>query len=120
MRAAAITRPERGADAGRRTGFRGKAARRAGEEPAAARRPATPGRSSVILDEEDEEESLGALGKALKEVGDDDLLALARARAQVVRDWLAGEGGVPGERVFVLEPKVEALGEGGEVQFSLR
>ena len=45
---------------------------------------------------------------------------LARARAQAVRDWLAGEGGVPGERIFVLEPKVEALGEGGEVQFSLR
>ena len=43
---------------------------------------------------------------------------LARARAQVVQDWLAG-GGVS-ERVFVLEPKVEALGEGGEVQFSLR
>lgn len=61
-----------------------------------------------------------ALMRANAKVGDDDLLALARARAQVVRDWLAGEGGVPGERVFVLEPKVEALGEGGEVQFSLR
>ncbi|MFN0145590.1 MAG: DNA-directed RNA polymerase subunit alpha [Dehalococcoidia bacterium] len=44
---------------------------------AAARRPA-PRQSAVILDEEDEEQSLGALGKALKEalkeVGDDDLL----------------------------------------------
>jgi outer membrane protein OmpA-like peptidoglycan-associated protein len=53
-------------------------------------------------------------------VGDDDLHGLARARAQAVRDWLVGEGGVPGERVFVLEPKVEALGDGGQVQFSLR
>ena len=61
-----------------------------------------------------------ALLRANAQVGDDDLLALARARAQAVRDWLAGEGGVPGERIFVLEPKVEALGEGGEVQFSLR
>jgi hypothetical protein len=37
-----------------------------------------------------------------------------------VRDWLAGEGKVPGERIFVLEPKVEAAGEAGQVQFSLR
>lgn len=61
-----------------------------------------------------------ALLRANAQVGDDDLLALVCARAQAVRDWLAGEGGVLGERVFVLEPKVEALGEGGEVQFLLR
>ncbi len=44
----------------------------------AQRRPGTVRTSSVILDEEDEEQSLGALGKALKEalkeVGEDDLL----------------------------------------------
>ena len=42
------------------------------------RRPTAVRTSSVILDEDDEEQSLGALGKAqkeaLKEVGDDDLL----------------------------------------------
>lgn len=53
-------------------------------------------------------------------VGDNELRALAQQRAQAVRDWLAGEGGVPGERIFVLEPKVEAAGENGQVQFSLR
>ena len=40
-----------------------------------------------------------------------------RRTATACRD-LHGERS--GERVFVLEPKVEALGEGGEVQFSLR
>ncbi|MFT3758563.1 DUF748 domain-containing protein [Thauera sp.] len=53
-------------------------------------------------------------------VGDNELRALAQRRAQAVRDWLAGEGGVPGERIFVLEPKVEAAGDSGQVQFSLR
>ena len=52
--------------------------------------------------------------------GDAELRALAQQRAQAVREWLVGEGAVPGERIFMLEPKVEAAGEGGQVQFSLR
>ena len=54
------------------------------------------------------------------EVSEQDLRALAQQRAQAVRDWLAEAGKVPGERIFVLEPKVEAAGEAGQVQFSLR
>ncbi len=61
-----------------------------------------------------------ALMRANVEVGDAELRALAQQRAQAVREWLVGEGAVPGERVFVLEPRVEALGDGGQVHFSLR
>lgn len=61
-----------------------------------------------------------ALMRANVKVGDAELRALAQQRAQAVREWLAGEGAVPGERIFVLEPKVEAVAEGGQVQFSLR
>ena len=61
-----------------------------------------------------------ALMRANVKVGDAELRALAQQRAQAVREWLAGEGAVPGERIFVLEPKVEAAAEGGQVQFSLR
>ena len=61
-----------------------------------------------------------ALMRANVKAGDAELRALAQQRAQAVREWLAGEGAVPGERIFVLEPKVEAAGEGGQVQFSLR
>ena len=61
-----------------------------------------------------------ALILANTEVGDQSLLALAQQRGQAVRDWLVNEGKVAGERIFVLEPKLEAGGEGGQVQFSLR
>jgi len=53
-------------------------------------------------------------------VGDGELRALAEQRAQAVKNWLTVEGQVPGERIFLLEPKVEAVAEGGQVQFSLR
>lgn len=53
-------------------------------------------------------------------VGDADLRALAEQRAQEVKNWLTTEGKVPAERVFLLAPKVEAIAEGGQVQFALR
>ncbi|HRP23889.1 DUF748 domain-containing protein [Thauera sp.] len=61
-----------------------------------------------------------ALMRASVQVGDEELRGLAQQRAQAVRAWLAAEGQVPGERVFVLEPKVEPVGEAGQVQFGLR
>ncbi|MBN8443106.1 MAG: DUF748 domain-containing protein [Thauera sp.] len=61
-----------------------------------------------------------SLMAANTKVSDADLRALAQQRAQEVKNWLTTEGQVPGERIFVLEPKVEAIAEGGQVQFSLR
>lgn len=61
-----------------------------------------------------------ALMAANTPVSDTDLRALAQQRAQEVKNWLTSVGQVPGERIFVLEPKVEAIAEGGQVQFSLR
>ena len=40
--------------------------------------------------------------------GDSEMRDLAERRAAAARDWLVGQGGVPGDRMFVLEPKVEA------------
>ena len=61
-----------------------------------------------------------ALMLANTALGERDLHALAQQRAQTVRDWLVGEGQVVGERIFVLEPKVEAAADAGQVQFALR
>jgi hypothetical protein len=45
---------------------------------------------------------------------DQDLLLLANARAQVVKEWLVENGGVSAERLFLTTPRVgdEALAEG--------
>lgn len=61
-----------------------------------------------------------ALLLANLKVGDEELRGLARRRAQAVREWLTSAGEVAGERVFVLEPKVEPAADGGQVQFALR
>ncbi|GAB1719608.1 MAG: Protein of unknown function DUF748 [Nitrosospira sp.] len=56
--------------------------------------------------------------------GDSEMRDLAERRAVAARDWLVGQGGVPGDRVFVLEPKVEAEADGKKsvsyAEFSLR
>jgi hypothetical protein len=56
--------------------------------------------------------------------GDSEMRDLAERRAVASRDWLVGQGGVSGDRVFVLEPKIEAE-EGSKksvshAEFSLR
>lgn len=63
-----------------------------------------------------------ALIMANTKVSEEDFRSLAQARAQNVKEWLLGEGGVAPERVFLLAPKVEAAdgGKGRQVQFSLR
>ncbi len=53
-------------------------------------------------------------------VAESQLRALAQQRAQAIRDWLTGKGGVSGERIILLEPKVEVSAGGGELRFSLR
>lgn len=58
------------------------------------------------------------------DAGDNEMRQLADRRARVARDWLIERGGVAGDRVFVLAPKieVEADGEksGSRAEFSLR
>ncbi|HEY1181285.1 MAG TPA: hypothetical protein VGE56_03195, partial [Rhodocyclaceae bacterium] len=55
--------------------------------------------------------------------GDDELRALAERRARNAYDTLTAKG-VPGERAFVVQPRVDAVAEdkkpGGRVEFSLR
>jgi outer membrane protein OmpA-like peptidoglycan-associated protein len=56
--------------------------------------------------------------------GDDEMRELAQQRAAVARNWLIEQGGIPGERMFLREPKVEVEVDpkkfGGKVEFSLR
>ena len=55
--------------------------------------------------------------------GDDEMRSLAERRARTARDWLAGKG-VPPERMFVLQPRLEQQTDSkklaGRVEFSLR
>jgi hypothetical protein len=52
----------------------------------------------------------------------DDVQQLALRRAENVQSWLIDEGKVPPERIFLVEPKIEAAekGKGSRVDFSLR
>ena len=56
--------------------------------------------------------------------GDSEMRDLAERRAIAARDWLAEQGAVPGDRMFVLESKVEAEAgskkSGSRAEFSLR
>ena len=47
------------------------------------------------------------------ETSDAELTALANERAQQVKDWLVDNGKVPGERVFIVAPKIGAGGGAG-------
>lgn len=56
--------------------------------------------------------------------GDSEMRALAERRAVAARDWLVEQGGVPADRVFVLETKIEAEAggkkSGSRAEFSLK
>ncbi len=56
--------------------------------------------------------------------GDNEMRALAEARGENARDWLIEKGSVPGDRIFMLEPKVQAEADSkksaSRVEFSLR
>jgi hypothetical protein len=43
-------------------------------------------------------------------VDDEALAALANRRAQTVKEWLAGDGGVASERVFIVAPRLSGEG----------
>lgn len=50
----------------------------------------------------------------------DDILALAGRRAEVVQGWLVEQGKVAVERLFLLPPEVDAAAKASRVDFSLR
>ncbi len=55
---------------------------------------------------------------------DNEMRELAEQRAAAALNWLVEYGGIPSERIFVLEPKVEVESRckksGSKVEFSLR
>lgn len=70
-------------------------------------------------------EEMEKLILANTQVSDDDLRQLANRRAQRVRDFLVNQANVPGDRVFLVPPKVEKTegkdtSKGGRVDFSLK
>jgi uncharacterized protein involved in outer membrane biogenesis len=58
------------------------------------------------------------------DAGDSEMRELAELRAEVARDWLIEQGGIPNERIFMLEPKVEpeagSQKSGSRAEFSLK
>ena len=67
------------------------------------------------------EEMTGRLAETMV-VDDNDLRALAAARAQAVRDYLATTGGIAGERLFLakLPETATTAGKGPRVFLSLQ
>jgi len=70
-------------------------------------------------------EEMEALLLASYGVDDEALAALANRRAQAIKEWFANGGGVPPDRIFVVQPKLNADGikDGGaatRVDFAIR